>query len=297
MKYHYTYRITNIRENKHYYGSRSSNKLPSEDIGIYYFSSSSDKEFIKDQKENPKNYKYKIVYIFPSRKLATSLEIKLHNRFNVGINESFYNRSKQTSNRFDRTGIYHSEETKEKISRNNKGKNLGFIHSEETKDKLRKHHANFKGNNNPFYGKKHSEESLNKMKLWVPSIETRLNMRNAQKGKIINENQRNALLISAKLKPSKETKEKMRLAQQKAKYKRIKPITIYNEKSESVLSIITFHREELINLGFPTALIKTSTDNTKMYEKFSRECDRTRIINLGFIKFKGWYAKRVTLTK
>lgn len=41
-KYHYVYRITNKVENKHYYGSRSSNVPPIEDIGKKYFSSSSD---------------------------------------------------------------------------------------------------------------------------------------------------------------------------------------------------------------------------------------------------------------
>jgi len=33
------------------------------------------------------------------------LEIKFHAKFNVGVNESFYNRAKQTSTGFDRTGI------------------------------------------------------------------------------------------------------------------------------------------------------------------------------------------------
>ena len=59
MKFHYVYRITNVEKNKYYYGSRSSNILPSEDIGIKYFSSSSDKIFVQDQKENPQNYMYK----------------------------------------------------------------------------------------------------------------------------------------------------------------------------------------------------------------------------------------------
>lgn len=55
---HYVYRITNIKLNKHYYGTRTSkNKTPEEDIGYIYFSSSSDKEFLKDQKDNPLNYK------------------------------------------------------------------------------------------------------------------------------------------------------------------------------------------------------------------------------------------------
>ena len=107
-RYHYTYRITNIIENKHYYGSRTTSKyketLPKDDLGIRYFSSSANKWFIKDQRENPQNYKYKILKIFKTRKEAIKLEIKLHNMFNVSINESFYNKSKQTSTKFDTTG-------------------------------------------------------------------------------------------------------------------------------------------------------------------------------------------------
>jgi len=58
--YHYVYRITNILTNKHYYGSRSCNILPKNDLGFKYFSSSKDNDFIIDQKINPQNYKYKI---------------------------------------------------------------------------------------------------------------------------------------------------------------------------------------------------------------------------------------------
>ena len=63
MKKHYVYRITNKIENKHYYGCRTTKLEPKDDLGSKYFSSSRDKEFIKDQKENPYNYKYKIIKI------------------------------------------------------------------------------------------------------------------------------------------------------------------------------------------------------------------------------------------
>ena len=64
MKHHYTYRITNIIEKKYYYGVHSCDCLPKEDIGVKYFSSSKNKEFIKDQKENPQNYKYRLLKYF-----------------------------------------------------------------------------------------------------------------------------------------------------------------------------------------------------------------------------------------
>jgi len=112
-KFHYTYRITNLIENKHYYGVRSSKCHPSEDLGIVYFSSSKDKEFRKDQKENPQNYKYKVVSIHLTRKEAVKKEIKLHEKFDVAKNESFYNLCKQRSTGFD---IYQNALVRKKIA-------------------------------------------------------------------------------------------------------------------------------------------------------------------------------------
>ena len=96
-KYHYVYRITNIITKKHYYGKRSSMVRPFEDLGTKYFSSSRDKEFMKDQKENPQNYKYKTIRCFSDNKSALLHEIDLHNKFDVGVSVHFYNRAKQTS--------------------------------------------------------------------------------------------------------------------------------------------------------------------------------------------------------
>ena len=98
--YHYVYRITNTDINKHYYGSRTSKLHPKEDLGLYYFSSSTDKEFIKEQKSNPHIFKYKVVKICVTRDKATSMEISLHKRFNVGNNPNFYNIVIQSSSFF-----------------------------------------------------------------------------------------------------------------------------------------------------------------------------------------------------
>lgn len=102
--YHYVYRITNTDLSKHYYGKRSSKLDPKLDLGKIYFSSSTDKNFIRDQKENPEKYKYKIVKLFESAKDACIFESKLHAKFNVGTNPKFYNLIKQTANGFDCTG-------------------------------------------------------------------------------------------------------------------------------------------------------------------------------------------------
>jgi hypothetical protein len=143
-KYHYVYRITNTKLNKHYYGTRSSNIEPCKDLGVKYFSSASDKEFRNDQKNNPQDYKYVIVSVFNSRKEAMQLEIKLHTKFNVGINESFYNKSKQTSSGFDWNGPY-SLETREKLRQAHLGNTYckGNKMSEETKAKIKKKQLEF----------------------------------------------------------------------------------------------------------------------------------------------------------
>ena len=119
-KYHYVYRITNIQEKKHYYGVRSSKIEPKLDLGIKYFSSSKDKDFIQEQKDDKNIFKYKIIKTFDSREEAIKLEIKLHAKFNVGINESFYNKAKQTSTGYDTFGTTKSKDFKRNISEKKK---------------------------------------------------------------------------------------------------------------------------------------------------------------------------------
>lgn len=143
---HYVYRITSIVEDKYYYGVRTCKVEPKEDLGKKYFSSSTDKIFIKDQKENPQNYKYKVLKRFPTRKEAISYEIKLHQRFDVGAHEKFYNKVKQTSDGWDTSGVEMkklrdytvSEETKEKLRQANLGK-------KQSKETIAKRAAKLKG--------------------------------------------------------------------------------------------------------------------------------------------------------
>ena len=138
--YHYVYRITNLVENKHYYGCRSCNTDPLKDLGINYFSSSTDKKFIEEQKLKPTNFKYKIIKIYKTREEALTLEVKLHFKFNVGYNKSFYNKVKQTSSKFDNSSVM-TEEYKSKFSASRKGKGnpmYGRKLTEVSKDKIRK---------------------------------------------------------------------------------------------------------------------------------------------------------------
>jgi hypothetical protein len=130
--YYYVYRISNLVENKHYYGKRSSKIEPKLDLGIKYFSSSTDKEFMSSQKVNPENYEYTIIAYCDTAKEALDLEVYLHEYYNVGVNPRFYNKAKQTTTRFSTDGIPLSEERKKYLSEINKGKKL----SEETRRKV-----------------------------------------------------------------------------------------------------------------------------------------------------------------
>lgn len=169
MKYHYVYRITNLFSAKHYYGSRSSNVLPENDLGVKYFSSSHDKSFLAEQKNNPSQFRYKIIKKCNTRDEALAYEIKLHNKFQVDVNDKFYNKSKQTSTGFtyDSTGYVFTDEHRKKLS---EAQRKRPPISEETRKKLsnamigKNNPMHGKtGDENPFYGKKHSQESKIKM--------------------------------------------------------------------------------------------------------------------------------------
>lgn len=216
--YHYVYRITNTIKNKHYYGVRSCKIPPKLDLGIRYFSSSKDREFIKDQKSNPNNYKYKIVAITDTRIDAVKLEVKLHNKFNVGMNSHFYNKAKQTSTGFDTTGVVphnkgkpHSLEAKQKMSEAQKGRRhseatkeklsiagKGRIHTEESKEKI----SAAKKGNTWNKGKSHSKETKEKIAAALKgrqvSEETRQKMSIALKGKVPSEETRKKLSAALK---------------------------------------------------------------------------------------------------
>lgn len=72
-----------------------------------------------------------------------------------------------------RKGVSHSEETKQKIREYNTGLTLELKVGKEKADQLKKEASNrFSGVNNPFYGKKHTPESIEKM-----TIKSRENVR------------------------------------------------------------------------------------------------------------------------
>lgn len=122
-RYHYVYRITNLVENKHYYGSRTSKKNPYDDLGSDYFGSLKTNSWVvDDQKHNPAHYRYKIIKVFPDRKQALSLEITLHKIFDVKLHPSFYNTSNQLTSKFDITGTKLPDYVREKQAAGKCGK-------------------------------------------------------------------------------------------------------------------------------------------------------------------------------
>ncbi len=113
---HYTYLITNCQEEKCYIGVRSCECDPIDDIGKKYFSSSSDKNFKKDQKNNPQNYQYQVLELFETKNEALLSEIDLHEYFDVGRNIKFYNCAKQKATGFCSAGVSYSKDRKMKVS-------------------------------------------------------------------------------------------------------------------------------------------------------------------------------------
>lgn len=99
--YHYAYRLTDISTGKHYMGIRSSKVEPLFDLGFRYFTSSKDSEFVKKFKDNPLQFKRKILRVFKTREESLKYEVKYHKRLNVKNNPFFINRSNQTVVFFD----------------------------------------------------------------------------------------------------------------------------------------------------------------------------------------------------
>jgi len=265
---YYTYRITDLKNKKYYYGSRTTDKDPKKDIGHTYFSSSSDKSFIKDQKDNPENFKYKVIKIFDNLEQAIELEIKLHNKFNVGVNESFYNRAKQTSIGFKSSfkGKKHSEEHKKKMSDTNKGKIL----SEEHKQKISK--TRIKGfsegiierplgEKNGMFGKKHSTETIKKYS------KDRLGV---EKPKGFSEK------VSKRVKGNGNP--------------RAIRVNIYDKEDNIVFechgNFESICKENNLPLN---ALRKSYKNNTKL---FQTKDSYTRAKNKGILKYESWYARK-----
>lgn len=111
--YYYTYLLINTQTDQMYIGKRQSRIPPEEDTS--YMGSSNYVPKLECDKIILSEFKTAIE--------AVNEEIRLHTLFDVVNNPKFYNRSKQTSVKFDTTGLKFSltEEQKLKISKATKG--------------------------------------------------------------------------------------------------------------------------------------------------------------------------------
>lgn len=108
-KLHYTYLLSD-NDGKMYIGARSCIVHPNNDD---YWSSS---KYVLDAINKGIKFDKTILAIWDTRKEAVNHEILLHEIFDVAKNQNFYNKSKQTSTKFDTTGFVFSEEQKRQIS-------------------------------------------------------------------------------------------------------------------------------------------------------------------------------------
>ena len=133
---HYVYLLINPNNDMKYIGKRSCECLPEEDTN--YMSSS--KYVPKDECDKL------ILKEFNTAIEAVEYEAKLHKQFNVATNSKFYNKSNQTSSKFDTTGTTFklTDEQKQKISIANKGKKR----SAETVKQMTEHLAKYRTTEN-----------------------------------------------------------------------------------------------------------------------------------------------------
>lgn len=92
---HYTYRLI-FQDGRQYIGVRSCECEPQEDIK-YFGSSKHTKDLVVERKE--------ILGIFSTRQDAIADEIALHEIYDVARSDSFVNKAKQTSTKFDTSGV------------------------------------------------------------------------------------------------------------------------------------------------------------------------------------------------
>lgn len=135
--FHYTYLLQNIDDLRFYIGVRSSKVVPTEDTA-----------YLGSSKTVPKSYKARCVkYILQehlTRKDAVADEIRLHDLYDVALNQCFFNAAKQTSIGFDTTGkpgprrgVPCSESTKAKLRLANIGKKYSKEHREKLSNALK----------------------------------------------------------------------------------------------------------------------------------------------------------------
>lgn len=167
----FVYRWTNLITNRKYIGAHKG----TEDDG--YISSS--RPFNEDYNTNPSNFKREILARGTKEEIF-ALEAKILKEVDAARNDEYYNMTNGDGKFYNKGGHSISDKGRTNISEAKKGKNnpmygmtcdknpfWGKKHSEETKEKLRnawteqrrsKQREMYSGVNNPLYGKKHTAE-------------------------------------------------------------------------------------------------------------------------------------------
>jgi hypothetical protein len=162
----YVYEILHIPTGDVYVGSKTSNKELS--ITEYCGSSTSTLFRKKTILSNPNDYQKTILKIFKTKKGAVEYEhgskglIKRYiDEYGQKCHNKQYFKNEKSAHFMIDANI--SDETRQKMSVSHKG----MKHSDETKNKISDSHKakniNFFGENNPMFGKKHSELSKKKI--------------------------------------------------------------------------------------------------------------------------------------
>ena len=164
MNAHYVYLLKSKDDGRLYIGDRTApHGNPYTDVSY----KSSCKVVSKQYKQNCMK---RVLKTFNTREEAKAFEIMLHTKYDVGINPRFFNGAKQTSTKFDTSGITpphtKTEEWKNKCRAYNTTRTYNSKpHSEETKKQIsatwtKKYAEGYI----PSAKKQHSEESIAKMK-------------------------------------------------------------------------------------------------------------------------------------
>jgi group I intron endonuclease len=159
QKLHYVYLTTNLINGKQYVGDHTIN--PKEKR--YYIGSGLINE-LAIKKYGEKNFFKEILEWFDTRNESFIAEEKYIKQFNTLVPNG-YNIS--PTGGMGVNGGLHSQESKDKVSHKNKGKNpwnKGINYTKEYIDKFCKGKHNQKGNKNSMFGKHHKEESRNKLR-------------------------------------------------------------------------------------------------------------------------------------
>ena len=282
-KIHYVYKITNLNptdERVYYIGVRSA----IDPITDTYMGSS--KYLNVAMKENGKeNFKKEILSTWKTRKEAMQEEIRLHEDFDVAKSKTFYNKAKQTSTGFDVTDCdFHTRELMGKVNKgmvtvfdtiankhrrvtkaefdNNStllGGTPGMVSVRDTRDNTSKQVTQVEYHKYDYYV--HNTKGL------VTVIDTRDNKTKKVSKQDFDQNEY-YVGTSTKI------------------------IKIYDNIGKLQYTSKIKFKDYCKNNSLPfNAFYESHTHNSSpLYMSFPRKENKTRVINNGNIKFKGWYA-------